>query len=254
MVIYLTHFTSTAKSYAWSISLIVLILPFLVLLRDEETREKAITQLIGVIGLLFICQNGLEQTENVIDELKDSKGLPTNSGVTKPVLNQWWASNLHAHSSNQSKTPSTTTKCKLSEVELNPSQVDFFLPKVDAGCACQMCETTLLHKEPSLGGILRPWQAVFLIKHGIFTTSDLVAMSPKQAKSLSKAMVLWRKDNGLESHKRKGCYLALHIWSRVAAQILCEFQQRNRCLPPLLRKITLSHDGASLTSYSSSDE
>jgi hypothetical protein len=114
---------------------------------------------------------------------------------------------------------------------LNPSHINFFLPKLDFSCRCEDCQQCLRgkdYKQIFVSDILRAWQAEFLSSVGIVSLQQLIRKTRRNKSSLSEAMILWREQKNMDFMNKKCCSIALHIWSRAARVIVSKLQAETK--------------------------
>jgi hypothetical protein len=114
---------------------------------------------------------------------------------------------------------------------LNPSHINFFLPKLDFTCRCEDCQKCLNgkdHKQFLVSDLLREWQAEFLLSVGVQTLEQLIRKVRKSKSSLSEAMIQWREQKDMDFMNKKCCSIALHIWSRAARVIVSKLQAESK--------------------------
>lgn len=96
--------------------------------------------------------------------------------------------------------------------------IEFFLPLMGTGCTCGKATPGL--KDPSqptsLVNILRPWQVDFLSRFGIYCGKELVKSFHRSGQALAKAIVKYRKSEGMTPYPLKSCMMALQIWSKTS--------------------------------------
>ena len=96
--------------------------------------------------------------------------------------------------------------------------IEFFLPLMGTGCTCGKTIPGL--KDPnqptSLVNILRPWQVEFLSRFGIHCGKELVKSFHRSGLALAKAIVIYRKNEGMTPYPLKSCVMALQIWSKTS--------------------------------------
>lgn len=111
-----------------------------------------------------------------------------------------------------------------------PEHVEFYLPKLRVMCNCNTnsSDSVIVDNDPCLlVNILRDWQVEFLKAMGLCTASDLVRAITTRAKSLSKEMRQWRREQGLLSVRTKSCGIALHIWARTCKAVMRAVRENN---------------------------
>jgi hypothetical protein len=114
---------------------------------------------------------------------------------------------------------------------LNPSHINFFLPKLDFTCRCEDCQKCLNgkdHKQFLVSDLLREWQAEFLSSVGVQTLEQLIRKVRKSKSSLSEAMIQWREQKDMDFMNKKCCSIALHIWSRAARVIVSKYKAESK--------------------------
>lgn len=111
--------------------------------------------------------------------------------------------------------------------------IEFFLPLMGTACTCGKTRTGINDaKQPtSLANILRPWQVEFLSRFGIYCGEELVKSFHRSGLALAKAMLKYRKNEGMTPFPLKSCMMALQIWSKTSKtfvrSIRDQLSQRN---------------------------
>ena len=96
--------------------------------------------------------------------------------------------------------------------------IEFFLPLMGTACMCGKARPGIkdANQPTSLVNILRPWQREFLSLFGIHCGEELVKSFHRSGPALAKAMLKYRKNEGMTPYPLKSCVMALQIWSKTS--------------------------------------
>ena len=96
--------------------------------------------------------------------------------------------------------------------------MEFFLPLMGTACICGQKRTGLndTNQPTSLVNILRPWQVDFLSRFGIYSGEELVKSFHRSGLALAKAMLKFRKNEGMHPFPLKSSMMAIQIWSKTS--------------------------------------